>query len=78
MVLLNIAEGTSRLHASRRVFEVLEKLQIDVPVIHHKRCGACPQLAPPHSIIVYRIICHSSISGMYERGGGIIVACMYL
>ena len=37
MVLLDIAPGASRLHSSRRVFEALKKLDIDVPVIHHKR-----------------------------------------
>lgn len=39
MVLLNIVDGVSRLHASRRVFETLKRLDIDVPVIHHKRCA---------------------------------------
>ena len=36
MVLLNIAEGTSRVHASRRVFEQLHRQQNDIPVIHHR------------------------------------------
>ena len=36
MLLLNIAEGTSRVHASRRVFEQLHRQQNDIPVIHHR------------------------------------------
>ncbi len=35
MVLLKIAPGVSRVHASRRVFEVLRQHSIDVPVVHH-------------------------------------------
>ena len=52
MVLLNIAEGTSRVHASRRVFEQLHRQQNDIPVIHHRifPAGAHSQhLAEPHS-----------------------------
>ncbi|KAK9846965.1 hypothetical protein WJX84_010943 [Apatococcus fuscideae] len=36
MVLLNIAEGTSRVHAGRRVFEHLHRQHNDIPVIHHR------------------------------------------
>ena len=39
MVLLNIAPNVSRLHASRRVFEVLRQHDIDLPVIHHRTCA---------------------------------------
>lgn len=35
LVLLKTAPGVSRVHSSRRVFEVLQREQIDVPVIHH-------------------------------------------
>ena len=46
MVLLNIAPDVSRVHASRRVFELLHRHNIDVPVIHHRRCApwttSCP------------------------------------
>ena len=47
MVLLNIAEGTSRVHASRRVFEHLHRQQNDIPVIHHRvfPAGLWPRLA---------------------------------
>jgi (E)-4-hydroxy-3-methylbut-2-enyl-diphosphate synthase len=44
MVLLNIADGVSRLHASRRVFEIIKKLDIDAPVILHKRCVGSARL----------------------------------
>lgn len=37
MALLQIAEGTSRVHASRRVFELLRKNDIDISVIHFRR-----------------------------------------
>jgi (E)-4-hydroxy-3-methylbut-2-enyl-diphosphate synthase len=40
MLLLNIAPGVSRLHASRRVFELLRQHNIDLPVIHHRTCVA--------------------------------------
>lgn len=35
LVLLKTAPGTSRVHSSRRVFEVMQREAIDVPVIHH-------------------------------------------
>ena len=35
MVLLKTAPGVSRVHSSRRVFEVLRREQVVVPVIHH-------------------------------------------
>ena len=37
MVLLQIAEGVSRVHASRRVFELLRRHDIDISVIHFRR-----------------------------------------
>lgn len=37
VVLLNIADGVSRVHASRRVFEVLKREDITTPVVHHVR-----------------------------------------
>lgn len=40
VVLLNIKDGVSRVHASRRVFEVLQRNTISVPVIHHIRFPA--------------------------------------
>lgn len=36
MVLLNIAEGTSRVHASRRIFDLMRSNGDDTPVIHHR------------------------------------------
>ncbi|GFR52316.1 hypothetical protein Agub_g14853, partial [Astrephomene gubernaculifera] len=35
VLLLRTAEGVSRLHASRRVFECLAKTGVDSPVVHH-------------------------------------------
>jgi (E)-4-hydroxy-3-methylbut-2-enyl-diphosphate synthase len=35
LALLKIAPGESRVHASRRVFEVFQKSDVQVPVIHH-------------------------------------------
>lgn len=40
MVLLAIKEGVSRVHASRRVFEVLSREKSALPVIHHLRFSA--------------------------------------
>lgn len=37
MVLLDVADGVSRVHASRRFFEILQRERISVPVIHHFR-----------------------------------------
>lgn len=37
MVLLQIAEGVSRVHASRRVFELLRRNDIDISVVHFRR-----------------------------------------
>jgi hypothetical protein len=39
MVLLRTAPGVSRIHASRRVFDILKKHDLQVPVIHHQWCG---------------------------------------
>ncbi len=39
MVLLNVAPNVSRLHASRRVFELLRQHNIDLPVIHYRTCA---------------------------------------
>ena len=40
--LLNIDSSLSRLHASRRVFDVLKKNNIDTAVIHHRRFEGTP------------------------------------
>lgn len=37
MALLQIGEGVSRVHASRRVFELLRKNDIDISVVHFRR-----------------------------------------
>ena len=37
MVLLDTGATASRIHASRRVFEILKRESITVPVIHHIR-----------------------------------------
>lgn len=37
MALLDIAPGVSRVHASRRVFDILAGAGADIPVIHHRR-----------------------------------------
>jgi (E)-4-hydroxy-3-methylbut-2-enyl-diphosphate synthase len=36
VALLNTAAGESRLHSSRRVFEVLKANNIETPVVHHR------------------------------------------
>ena len=36
LALLEMAPGVSRVHASRRFFELLAKHDIDIPVIHHR------------------------------------------
>lgn len=36
VTLLNIAAGESRLHSSRRVFDVLKTSNIETPVVHHR------------------------------------------
>jgi len=40
VVLLNVKDGVSRIHASRRVFEILKRSEITTPVIHHIRFPA--------------------------------------
>lgn len=37
VVLLNIKDGVSRIHASRRVFELVKTNGITTPIIHHIR-----------------------------------------
>ncbi len=39
-VLLNIQDGVSRIHSSRRVFDVIKKNGITTPVLHHIRFAA--------------------------------------
>ena len=36
LALLEVAAGLSRVHASRRVFELLAEHGVDIPVIHHR------------------------------------------
>lgn len=55
MVLLRTAPGVSRIHASRRVFDILKKHDIQVPVIHHQWCVPAKQAAlsvndPQHAL----------------------------
>lgn len=40
--LLNVAPGTSRLHASRRIFHVLQDAGLDTPVLHHRVFEGAP------------------------------------
>ena len=40
VVLLNVKDGVSRIHSSRRVFEILKRNEITTPVIHHIRFPA--------------------------------------
>ena len=46
LALLQVADGVSRVHASRRFFEYLARHDIDIPVIHHRSFepGAWPIL----------------------------------
>ncbi|KIZ04819.1 hypothetical protein MNEG_3143 [Monoraphidium neglectum] len=39
VALLNVADGTSRVHASRRVFQALKDAGVTIPVVHHIRFG---------------------------------------
>ena len=36
MALLSIADNVSRVHASRRFFDILQEHNIDIPVIHQR------------------------------------------
>lgn len=36
VALLNTAAGTSRLHASRRVFDIVKASEVATPIIHHR------------------------------------------
>ena len=36
MALLDVAPGVSRVHASRRVFDLLQRHEVDIPVIHQR------------------------------------------
>jgi (E)-4-hydroxy-3-methylbut-2-enyl-diphosphate synthase len=40
--LLNIAAGTSRVHASRRIFHIIKSHDIETPVIHHRVFDGSP------------------------------------
>lgn len=48
MVLLDIAPGVSRVHASRKFFELLRFFDVDLPVIHTMRfpAGTSPPVVP--------------------------------
>ena len=37
LALLDVAPGVSRVHASRRVFDLLQRHDIPIPVIHQRR-----------------------------------------
>ena len=47
MALLSTADGISRVHASRRFFDLLQEHDIDIPVIHQRvfTAGDTAQLA---------------------------------
>ncbi len=44
MLLLDVAPGVSRIHASRRVFELLGRHDVELPVIHRRAFPAGPRL----------------------------------
>ena len=43
MVLLRTAPGVSRIHASRRIFDVIKGADLQIPVIHHQWCASHPR-----------------------------------
>ncbi len=45
MALLSTADGVSRVHASRRFFDILQEHDIDIPVIHQRVFTAGGKLA---------------------------------
>ncbi len=47
MVLLRTAPGVSRIHASRRVFDVIKGADLQIPVIHHQWCASHPRAISP-------------------------------
>lgn len=66
MALLDIAPGVSRVHASRRVFDLLQRHDIDIPVIHSRTFapGAAAHAAPLHSCLGALLIPHCLIYGV--------------
>lgn len=71
MVLLQIAEGVSRVHASRRVFELLRRNDIDISVVHFR---SFPEGTPADDIIM---TCGSEIGALLVDGlgDGVLIAC---
>jgi (E)-4-hydroxy-3-methylbut-2-enyl-diphosphate synthase len=71
MVLLRTAPGLSRVHASRRVFEVLQRENIDVPVVHHV---TFPDGAVRDEIIINA---GSQVGALMVdgRGDGLVIEC---
>lgn len=55
MVLLDVAPGVSRIHASRRVFELLGRHDVDLPVIHRRAFPAGPSLSVPPAPIAFAL-----------------------
>jgi (E)-4-hydroxy-3-methylbut-2-enyl-diphosphate synthase len=62
--LVNIAAGTSRVHASRRVFQIIKSNNIETPVIHHRVFEG----SPVHDEIA--ILTGSEIGGLLVDGLG--------
>jgi len=52
MVLLDVASGVSRIHASRRVFELLARHDVDLPVIHRRAFPAGAALGVGLGLVV--------------------------
>eukprot|EP00200_Dunaliella_tertiolecta_P003897 CAMPEP_0202345932 /NCGR_PEP_ID=MMETSP1126-20121109/4947_1 /ASSEMBLY_ACC=CAM_ASM_000457 /TAXON_ID=3047 /ORGANISM="Dunaliella tertiolecta, Strain CCMP1320" /LENGTH=729 /DNA_ID=CAMNT_0048937283 /DNA_START=35 /DNA_END=2224 /DNA_ORIENTATION=+ len=64
VVLLNVREGTQRFHASRRVFETLQREGINTPVVHHI---SFPEGTPRDELVIYT---GSIIGGLLVDGLG--------
>lgn len=47
MVLLRTAPGVSRIHASRRIFDVIKGADLHIPVIHHQWSASHPRAISP-------------------------------
>lgn len=71
MVLLKTAPGLSRVHSSRRVFEVLNRAEVTVPVIHH---AAFPDGVDRDEIIIGA---GSQVGALMVdgRGDGLAIEC---
>lgn len=75
MALLRTAPGVSRIHASRRVFDILKKHDIQTPVVHHQWCApaASPHKADLPTQFIGLHLCFAASASPCRQAGSIAV-----